>query len=70
VYKAESICDPQLESAWFQPLSLKCDFLVSKFAFKWVNLCRYAKDQLKTRFGMSIMQGLIIGGAPVQAKSS
>jgi hypothetical protein len=32
--------DPQLESAWFQPLSLKCDILVSKFAFK-CNLYRY-----------------------------
>jgi hypothetical protein len=29
---------PQLESAWFQPLKLKCGFLVSIFAF---NLCRY-----------------------------
>jgi hypothetical protein len=29
-------------SAWFQPLNLKCDILVSKFVFKWVNLCRYA----------------------------
>ena len=25
---------PQLESAWFQTLNLKCDILVSKFAFK------------------------------------
>jgi hypothetical protein len=31
---------PQLESAWFQPLNLKCDILVSKFAFTF-NLCRY-----------------------------
>jgi hypothetical protein len=23
-----------LESAWFQPLHLSCDFLVSNFAFK------------------------------------
>jgi hypothetical protein len=23
-------------------LNLKCDILVSNFAFKWVNLCRYA----------------------------
>jgi hypothetical protein len=32
------VCCPfiitKLESAWFQPLNLKCDFLVSKFAFK------------------------------------
>jgi hypothetical protein len=26
----------------FQPLNLKCDILVSKFAFKF-DLCRYAK---------------------------
>ena len=26
--------DPELERAWFQPLNLKCDILVSKFAFK------------------------------------
>jgi hypothetical protein len=32
--------DPQLESARFQPLNLKCDILVSKFAFK-CNLYRY-----------------------------
>ena len=25
-----------------QPLHLKCDLLVSKFAFKWVSLYRYA----------------------------
>ena len=23
-------------------MNLKCDILVSKFAFKWVNLCRYS----------------------------
>jgi hypothetical protein len=28
------------ESTWFQPLNLKCDILVSKFAFKF-NLYRY-----------------------------
>ena len=33
--------DPQFVSAWFQPLCLSSDFLVSKFAFKRVNLCRY-----------------------------
>jgi hypothetical protein len=26
----------------FQPLNLKCDILVSKFAFTWVNLCYYS----------------------------
>jgi hypothetical protein len=27
-------------------LNLKCDFLVSKFAFEWVNLYRYNLDEL------------------------
>jgi hypothetical protein len=30
-----------LKGAWFQPLNLKCDILVSKFAFKF-NLYRYS----------------------------
>jgi hypothetical protein len=38
---------PQLESAWFQPLSLTCDVLVSKFAFKF-NVYRYALAGLPT----------------------
>ena len=29
-----------------QPLNLKCDILVSKFAFKWVNMYRYAEGRL------------------------
>jgi hypothetical protein len=32
--------DPTLDSAWFQPLILKRDMLVSTFAFKF-NLRRY-----------------------------
>jgi hypothetical protein len=40
VYKLNPI-DPKLESAWSQASNLKCDILVSKFAFKWGNLCRY-----------------------------
>jgi hypothetical protein len=34
---------PQLESAWFHPLNLQSEKLVSNFAFKWVNLYRYIK---------------------------
>ena len=30
-----------LKGAWFQPLSLSSEKPVSKFSFKWVNLCRY-----------------------------
>jgi hypothetical protein len=32
-----------LKGTWFQPLNLKCDFLVLKFAStsKWVNVYRY-----------------------------
>jgi hypothetical protein len=36
LYKLNAV-DPWLESAWFQPLNLKCDFLAFKF-----NLYRYA----------------------------
>jgi hypothetical protein len=40
-------------------MNLKCDILVSKFAFKWVNLCRYsaevwAKDFMRTAMGFSV----------------
>jgi hypothetical protein len=38
---------PQLESAWMQTLNLKCDILVSKFAFKF-NLCRYSWEPKMT----------------------
>ena len=31
----------ELESAWFQPLKLKCGILVSKFALSKFNLHRY-----------------------------
>jgi hypothetical protein len=39
LYKLNAIY-PDLESAWFQPLNLLCDILVSKFAFK-INLYHY-----------------------------
>ena len=39
LYKLNAV-EPWLESAWFQTLNLKCDILVSKFAFK-CNLYRY-----------------------------
>jgi hypothetical protein len=34
LYKLNSV-DPELESAWFQPLNLKCDILLSIFAFRF-----------------------------------
>jgi hypothetical protein len=34
--------DPELESAWFQPLSLSSEKLVSKFGFSNANLYRYS----------------------------
>jgi hypothetical protein len=34
-YTLNSVVDPQLESARFQPLSRSSDVLVSKFAFKF-----------------------------------
>jgi ankyrin repeat protein len=44
LYKLKSV-DPQLESAWFQPLSLYSEKLVSNFVLKF-NLCRYVEDRL------------------------
>ena len=41
LYKLNPV-DQQLESAWFQPLNLKCNFMVSKFAFK-CNLYHYSE---------------------------
>jgi hypothetical protein len=45
VYKLNAVDPYSLKAAWpgFNPWKLKCDFLVSKFAFKWVSLCRYAE---------------------------
>jgi hypothetical protein len=42
LYKLNSVDPPWLETACFQPLNLKCDILVSKFAFKF-NLYRYTE---------------------------
>ena len=38
------LVDPQLESAWFQPLNLKCDILVSSLWFVKCNWRRYARE--------------------------
>jgi hypothetical protein len=40
LYKLNPV-DPQLDIIWFQPLNLKYDFLLSKFAFKCSHLYRY-----------------------------
>jgi hypothetical protein len=40
------------KALWVQPLKLKCDILVSKFAFKWVKLYRYNKvAKIAKRYG-------------------
>ena len=37
-------------------MSLECDLLVSKFAFKWVNLCRYATgEELTARYMTEVL---------------
>ena len=46
-----------LKAAWFQTLNLKCDILVSKFAFKWVNLYRYDKAAAEARFERDVAGG-------------
>ena len=33
----------QVETAWFQPLNLKCDLLVSKICFQFQLVVRYAE---------------------------
>jgi hypothetical protein len=51
LYKSNPV-DPELESAWFQTLKLKCDFRVSNyFAFKFY-LCRYTTAAPPTLVGM------------------
>jgi hypothetical protein len=47
--------DPRLESAWFQPSRLKCDILVSKFAFS-SSICTATPRALARR--------RLAGGAP------
>jgi hypothetical protein len=53
LYKFNPVMTHSCESAWFlQPLSLSSEKLVSKFAFKWDNLCRYT---VEARFGSSAL---------------
>jgi hypothetical protein len=47
LYKLNAV-DPELESAWLQPMHQKGDILVSKFAFK-LNLCRCIKKRRKEK---------------------
>jgi hypothetical protein len=47
--------DPQLESAWFRTLILKCDVLVSNFAFKF-NLYRYITGAASNGFTVNEME--------------
>jgi hypothetical protein len=49
-------------SAWFQYLILESEKLVSKFAFEWVNLCRYAMD-IFTRVESPGLDGRRVVGA-------
>jgi hypothetical protein len=42
LYKLNPVDPHSLKGAWFQPLTLSSDLLVSNFAFKWVNLYRYS----------------------------
>jgi hypothetical protein len=65
--QVESI-DPELESARIQPLNLKCDILVSKFAFKFnlhhsISATKYTKalehiNKLKKDQAVTIKVGL------------
>jgi hypothetical protein len=55
--------DPWLERAWFQPLSLKRDILVSKFAFK-CNLYRYSSGPFLPGFPQN---QLVVGRCKLNA---
>jgi hypothetical protein len=45
LYNLNPVVTHSLKGAWFQPLSLSSDILVSKFAFT-CNLCRYGEAAL------------------------
>jgi hypothetical protein len=49
--------DPELESAWFQPLKLQCDLLVSKLASFQCNLCLCGEGALWTPSGAAFKLG-------------
>ena len=54
LYKLNPLIDPQLESAWFQPLKLKCENRVSNFAFfqnQLVYWYRYVTDSMNVSMG-------------------
>jgi hypothetical protein len=61
-----------LESVWFQPLNLKCDFMVSEFAVKF-ELYRYSEEILVPETWAQKMINLLderdLGGA-LQVDSS
>jgi hypothetical protein len=61
----------QLESAWFQPLKLKCDIpWFQSFAFKWVNVYRYTPagvPALRLEEEMTEQQVIAAGAAHVES---
>jgi hypothetical protein len=48
-----------------RPLNLECDVLVSKFAFKWVNLYRYI-PATNAAISMYIVAAVVAGDVGVQ----
>jgi hypothetical protein len=60
--------DPQLDTAWFQPLNLSSEELVSKFAFFKFNLCRYTAYAAETAAALTV--GELLQGGAVQVESS
>jgi hypothetical protein len=64
LYRRKNAVDPYLESTLpyacvVQPFNRKCFFLVSKFAFKSVNSCRYDEGNFDGPFFSMALVGLL-----------
>jgi actin-related protein len=63
--------DLSFESAWFQPLNMLCDFLVSQFARSIATLCRYTtadrERMTQIMFESFNVSGLYVAEQPVMA---
>ena len=46
--------NPRVDPAWFQRWNLKCDELLSKFAFNGINLRPFSLDNRLTLYGLKV----------------
>ena len=68
LYKLNPV-DPQIESDWFQPVSLCSETLISRFAFKF-NLYRYTAVQVSTIDGFQGQEADVIIVSTVRGGAS